>query len=108
MCDFRGYGNSTSVSPDFWNLVDDPLTGLPGHPHNKLLGQSLAMRRPANISATYFPPKYLWALVNDIAAAKVFLDERNDRGDCNSSASMSSPKAKPAPSRPSGWPANTA
>lgn len=84
--DFRGYGNSTSVSPDFWNLVDDPLTGLPGHPHNKLLGQSLAMRRPANISASYFPPKYLWALVNDIAAAKVFLDERNDRGDCNSSS----------------------
>ncbi len=84
--DFRGYGNSTSVAPEFWNLADDPVTGLPGHPHNKLLGQTLAMRRPASISATMFPARYLWALVNDIAAAKMFLDERNDRGDCNSSS----------------------
>jgi pimeloyl-ACP methyl ester carboxylesterase len=84
--DFRGHGNSTSVSPDFWNLNDDFVTGLPGHPHNKLLGQTAATRKSPNISASAFPPKYFYTLVNDIAAAKMFLDERNDKGDCNTSS----------------------
>lgn len=84
--DFRGHGNSTSVAPEFWNLLDDTFTGLPGNPHNKLLGQTAVARRQPTITANTFPPKYFYALVNDIAAAKMFLDDRNDRGDCNSSS----------------------
>ena len=85
--DFRGHGESRSVAPEFWSLTDDPLTGMPGNPHNRVLNPSnLASRRATSINAATFPAKYFFTLVNDIAAAKMYLDERNDKGECNSSS----------------------
>ena len=85
--DFRGHGESRSVAPEFWSLTDDPLTGMPGNPHNRVLNPTnLASRRATSINAATFPAKYFFTLVNDIAAAKMYLDERNDKGECNSSS----------------------
>ncbi len=73
--DFRGHGDSTTVGPAFWK-----------YPPN----QSLRSYRPGKlkdeISYKDFTTIYNYAdMVNDIAAAKRFLDRRNDAGDCNSS-----------------------
>ena len=40
---------------------------------------------PQVIDASRFPNKYFFQLVNDVAAAKSFLDSRNDSGELNSS-----------------------
>jgi hypothetical protein len=70
--DFRGFGESKSVSKDFWE-----------HRHNQSL--RVAARRPETIDQKDFPPAYYPQLVNDIAAAKAFLDRKNDAGELNSS-----------------------
>lgn len=83
--DFRGHGESTGVSQDFWNfLPENPVTGQVGNPHNRLLGAPRA-NSASLIDAARFPPKYFFYLVNDVAAAKSFLDSRNDSGELNSS-----------------------
>jgi pimeloyl-ACP methyl ester carboxylesterase len=78
--DFRGHGNSTTVDPKtFWS----PVYGW----NAKLIkGGSLdAKGKPRDtIDQKHFPPAYVPYLLNDIAAAKWFLDERNDAGECNS------------------------
>jgi pimeloyl-ACP methyl ester carboxylesterase len=74
--DFRGHDRSTSVSPkEFWNVrINMGLKGFnPGKPGS-------------DISYKDFPPRYLPMLVNDIEAAKHFLDQQNDAGLCNSSS----------------------
>jgi pimeloyl-ACP methyl ester carboxylesterase len=71
--DFRGHGESTTVGASFWDA-----------PHNKMM----LRHKPGQntISLQEFPPRYLPYLVNDIAAAKRFLERRyNDSGDCNTS-----------------------
>lgn len=68
--DFRGHGGSTVVSPAFWKV---PANG-------RLKGAS---PKKTTISYKDFPPGYVPLLVNDIAAAKRFLDLRNDAGECN-------------------------
>ncbi|MBU6296555.1 MAG: alpha/beta hydrolase, partial [Planctomycetes bacterium] len=67
--DFRGHGESTGVSQDFWNILpENPMTGQVGNPHNKILGTPKA--NTANVlDASRFPPKYFFYLVNDISAA---------------------------------------
>ena len=72
--DFRGHGESTSVGAGFWT---DPFNRyLRGFKPNKPKDQ---------ISYKDFTTLLNWAyLVNDIAAAKRFLDRRNDNGECNS------------------------
>jgi alpha-beta hydrolase superfamily lysophospholipase len=68
--DFRGHGDSTSVDPEvFWSKQ---------HPFNHMVrkGQEIDNK---------FDKRYLPALVNDIAAAKAFLDKKNDAKECNSS-----------------------
>ncbi|MHB1425224.1 MAG: alpha/beta hydrolase family protein [Gemmataceae bacterium] len=73
--DFRGFGNSKSVSPKFWM-----------HPHNKA-GIRAAKGRtpPASIDQKDFSARYYINLVNDIAAARAYLNVLNDSGDVNSS-----------------------
>ena len=69
--DFRGYGKSTTVHPAFWKA-----------PYNaKIRG---AAQRPSTIRAVDFPAWYMPVLANDIAAARRFLDEKNDAKQCNS------------------------
>jgi pimeloyl-ACP methyl ester carboxylesterase len=71
--DFRGHGGSTAVGPKFWDA-----------PHNRMM----LRHKPGQntIALQDFPAKYLPYLVNDIAAAKRFLERRyNDSGDCNAS-----------------------
>jgi pimeloyl-ACP methyl ester carboxylesterase len=73
--DFRGFGSTGSSEVDptlFWN------------PQNTLNLQCIKGPKES-ISAKEFPKNYYPALINDIAAAKAFLDRRNDANNCNSS-----------------------
>ncbi len=74
--DFRGHGESTNVGPLFWT---DPRwgavnRGLKGARTNK---QQISIKDYGTLS------QYA-TLVNDIAAAKRFLDRKNDSEECNS------------------------
>ncbi len=73
--DFRGHGDSTTVEPKlFWSKQHPFNLQVPGWRENA-----------ASIDNGKFDKKYLPALVNDIAAAKAFLDRKNDAKECNSS-----------------------
>jgi pimeloyl-ACP methyl ester carboxylesterase len=69
--DFRGYGKSTAVTSAFWKA---PYNG-------KIRGAAL---KPSTIRSSDFPAWYMPILTNDIAAARRFLDEKNDAKECNS------------------------
>jgi pimeloyl-ACP methyl ester carboxylesterase len=73
--DFRGFGSSTGVGEEFWD----------GHkfPYNQLIRN--ARNKPSSINFKDFPPQYYANLVNDIAAARAYLDRRNDQRETNSS-----------------------
>lgn len=71
--DFRGFGNSKSVSPKFWK-----------YSHNRLRGSGRGAAA-ATIDQKNFSASYYVNLVNDIAAARAYLDVLNDGGDVNSS-----------------------
>src|SRR5579884_1954757 len=72
--DLRGCGESTHVAPAFWT---DPRwatvnrNGIRGH-------------QKRQISSKDFRPNYYPWLVNDLAAAKHYLDDQNSAGACNS------------------------
>jgi pimeloyl-ACP methyl ester carboxylesterase len=70
--DFRGHGDSTTVNPVFWRTSANGM----------IKGSA---RQPSKISYKDFPDAYYPMLVNDIAAAKRFLDQQNDANTCNSS-----------------------
>jgi hypothetical protein len=73
--DFRGHGKSTEVDrKKFWSV---PVNQA----HVK--GNKAS---PDEIKFEDFKPTYYPMLVNDIAAAKSFLDRQNDQGRCNTSA----------------------
>ena len=72
--DFRGHGKSTVVNPNFWL-----------QPHNMVLPGAKMPNKPGKINSSEFTPTYYPNLVNDIAAAKSFLDIKNDDGEANSS-----------------------
>jgi hypothetical protein len=75
--DFRGFGQSKTLeNPEkFWMA-----------PHNRqFLKAAGAAKLPESIDHKRFPKPYYPYLVNDIAAAKAFLDRKNDQGDVNSS-----------------------
>jgi pimeloyl-ACP methyl ester carboxylesterase len=81
--DFRGHGNSTKVDPMvFWD------TGI--RAVNRANAASLRATPPGGlakkdtIAIKDFNTSYYPVLVNDIAAAKFYLDRRNDSGECNS------------------------
>jgi pimeloyl-ACP methyl ester carboxylesterase len=74
--DFRGHGNSTSVDKDkFWM-----------YPWNRNYVRRTGGKPKDTINREEFAPGYYPYLLNDIAAAKMFLDDRNDASDCNSRA----------------------
>ncbi|HLJ98054.1 MAG TPA: alpha/beta fold hydrolase [Gemmataceae bacterium] len=73
--DFRGHGESTAVGTNFW-LLDRSNQTLRGYRPGKPKDQ---------ISYKDFTTPQNWlSLVNDIEAAKRFLDRKNDSGECNS------------------------
>jgi pimeloyl-ACP methyl ester carboxylesterase len=72
--DFRGFGESKKVNPEkFWR-----------YPHNQVV-KPVEKSVKDRIDQKYFPPQYYAVLVNDIAAAKAFLDRRNDAREVNTS-----------------------
>jgi pimeloyl-ACP methyl ester carboxylesterase len=73
--DFRGFGNSKSVSPKFWTF-----------PHNSRGIRGVSKKNPpATIDEKDFSPNYFLTLVNDIAAARAYLNIKNDANEVNSS-----------------------
>lgn len=71
--DFRGHGGSTAVGPTFW-----------ADPTNRRMVRGYHSTRPADaIAYDDFRTGYLPALANDLAAARAFLERRNDAGECN-------------------------
>lgn len=71
--EFRGHGKSVEVGPDFWNDLNN----------RKLVRGFNASNPRDTISADDFQRGYAPYLANDVAAARMFLDQRNDVGDCN-------------------------
>jgi hypothetical protein len=65
--DFRGFGGSKTVTPQFWAAQNTHNKGLKG-----------AYKMPESIDQKDFPPQYYPFLVNDIAAARAYLDRQND------------------------------
>jgi alpha-beta hydrolase superfamily lysophospholipase len=75
--DFRGQGESVNVQPAFWL---DPLLI-----NRTLKGYQLGKPREQISYKDFRTRDHYLNLVQDIAAAKHYLDQRNDSGDCNSS-----------------------
>lgn len=76
--DFRGFGDSKDISKEvFWDDKKFPLNGT------KYVSRKAKL--PEAIDAKDFRPGYYVALVNDVAAAKAYLDRANDRKEVNSS-----------------------
>jgi len=74
--DFRGFGGSTNVNANtFW-----------AKPHN--MPAKKGAGKPSTIAAKNFPKSYVPVLLNDIAAAKAYLDRQNDSRDCNTSSTI--------------------
>jgi alpha-beta hydrolase superfamily lysophospholipase len=73
--DFRGFGQSKTLESKekFWSA-----------PHNRDL-RGAEVGKSETIDHKKFPPQYYPTLVNDIAAAKAFLDRLNDGGQVNTS-----------------------
>jgi hypothetical protein len=74
--DFRGHGKSTDVDAGFWKDVKNQQM-VRGYNPNK---------PKERISYKDFNNAYFTRLVDDIAAAKFFLDRKNDSGELNSSS----------------------
>ncbi len=74
--DFRGHGQSTGIEAEtFWKF-----------PHNIKFVRGYPKK--SNIEYKDMSPAYFPALVNDIAAAKSFLDNRHDAGLCNTASTI--------------------
>src|SRR5262245_25537078 len=69
--DLRGHGGSINVSPSFWTV---------GANKNGIMGGTA---KQTTISFAKFKPTYFPWLVNDIAAARRFLEIKNDAGEVN-------------------------
>jgi pimeloyl-ACP methyl ester carboxylesterase len=79
--DFRGHGNSTTVQPGFWTDRANQENRDLVKGYNKFNPD----KSRETISWNDFNKAYYPQLINDITAAKTYLDKRNDSGDCNSS-----------------------
>jgi pimeloyl-ACP methyl ester carboxylesterase len=75
--DFRGHGDSTRVGPAFGKFA---------HNRDVIVGRRLGIRGlpgedvAGTIFFRNFPPAYYVHLVNDVAAAKAFLDDKDQAG----------------------------
>src|SRR5262249_35021117 len=72
--DFRGFGESKTVGKSFWDIRRTP--------HNNMVRRRKGS--PDSVDHKDFNIGYYPYLVNDIAAAKAFLDRRNDAREVNS------------------------
>jgi hypothetical protein len=75
MFDFRGFGESKTVNPELFYKQQANMSLIRG-----------AARKPTQISYKDFNARYIPYLVNDIAAAKAYLDRQNDQKSCNTSS----------------------
>ncbi len=73
--DFRGHGGSTSVTKEFWNFQHN-RTRVKGFTTNPA-------KLPTTIAFTDFQTTYYNYFVNDIVAARAYLDGQNDAGELN-------------------------
>jgi pimeloyl-ACP methyl ester carboxylesterase len=73
--DFRGFGDSKSVGKEFWNVARNP--------HNGVLKGARLARPPETIDQKDFPSFYYPNLVNDVAAARAYLERLNDAREIN-------------------------
>lgn len=74
--DFRAHGESTTVNPQFfWANQNNQRTFKAGKSRDKITLPDLLKNQKY----------YLPILINDIMAAKKYLDQRNDSSDCNTS-----------------------
>ena len=78
--DFRGHGDSTALDKpmEFWSFK---------FPQNKAgIGVAVnPVKPPESIAQGTFRPTYFPMLVNDVVAAKAYLDRKNDKGELNAS-----------------------
>ncbi|MFO0807171.1 MAG: hypothetical protein U0746_00950 [Gemmataceae bacterium] len=72
--DLRGHGASTVVNRDFWN---------PGFANLKSGFKGSGLAKTTTINSDFKQGYFPW-LVQDVAAARRYLDQKNDTGDCNS------------------------
>jgi alpha-beta hydrolase superfamily lysophospholipase len=75
--DFRGFGGSKSVREEFWKFNYNQR-GIPKAYHG-------GVKSAESIDQKDFQLGYYPALINDIAAARAFLDRKNDSRDVNTS-----------------------
>jgi hypothetical protein len=73
--DFRGHGGSTEVDREFWNFA-----------YNRSIRGFNPSKPKSTIDWKDFPSSYYPYLLNDIAAARAFLDRKNDSGECNTAS----------------------
>jgi len=77
--DFRGHGKSTVISKTFW----DPVL----FPENTKVFSALARKKPLPLKLENADvkkePGYFPMLVNDVLAARVAMDKKNDAGNLN-------------------------
>ena len=76
--DFRGHGKSVGA-----RVLDKPDIFC-AQGYNRYSGQALNARTIKDITKDKFSTAYYPYLVNDLTAARKFLDEQNDAGQCNS------------------------
>jgi hypothetical protein len=74
--DLRGHGKSKSVRPEFWTVAAN----------RELIRGGRATRKPTTISHEDFQARYIPMLVNDILAARRFLEDKNDAGELNTNS----------------------
>jgi hypothetical protein len=86
--DFRGHGNSKDITPkDFFN--PDPQTAPWAAFNNKRnirFGAGQTVVNKNTLAVSEFAAAYYPMLVQDIAAARIHLDKKNDNGELNSSS----------------------
>ncbi|MCI0642901.1 MAG: hypothetical protein L0Y72_05985 [Gemmataceae bacterium] len=75
--DFRGHGHSIEIDPAEFFKYKANINGVKG------AGPKKVALEYKDMFPAYFP-----VLVNDIAAAKAFLDHRNDTGVCNTASTI--------------------
>jgi hypothetical protein len=82
--DFRGFGENgqglDTLPASFWNYNANRVVLLP---HLRKIGAT-KFGTPTTLDGTQFPPGYLPWLVQDIVAARFFLDVKHDEGELNS------------------------
>lgn len=71
--EFRGGAGSRPVEPEFWENANN----------RQMVKGYKADEPPEAIRFTDFKPGYLPTLVNDVAAARAYLERRNDARECN-------------------------